>query len=80
MSKKIIARATDYADRHELAEMEFRGLTELYSYARIYNAEITAYINSARETLELVKKCIYKNIDANVAEKLILAIEKDVNA
>lgn len=80
MSKKIIARATDYADRQELAEMGFRGLTGLYPYTRIHNEEMSAYIYSARETLELVKKCIYKNIDANVAEKLILVIEKDVNA
>lgn len=79
MPKTVIDRARDYADRHELAEMEFRGLAELYSYARIYNAEITAYINSARETLELVKKSIYKNIDANVAKELILTIEKDIN-
>lgn len=59
--------------------MEFRGLSELYSYARIYNAEITAYVNTAKETLELVKNSIYKNIDANIAKELILAIEKDIN-
>ena len=27
---KVIDLARDYADRHELAEMEFRGLSELY--------------------------------------------------
>ena len=54
--KTIIDRARDYADRHELAEMEFRGLSELYSYARIYNAEITAYANIAKELILAIEK------------------------
>lgn len=56
--KTIIDRARDYADRHELAEMEFRGLLELYSYARIYNAEITAYANIAKELILTIEKDI----------------------
>lgn len=40
---KVIGFARDYADRHELAEMGFRGLANLYSYSRIYNAEMVAY-------------------------------------
>ena len=54
--KTIIDRARDYADRHELAEREFRGLLELYSYARIYNAEITAYANITKELILAIKK------------------------
>ena len=36
--------------------MEFRGLSELYSYARIYNAEITAYANIAKELILAIEK------------------------
>lgn len=76
---KIIKNAKNYADRHELAEMELRGLANLYSYSRIYNAEITAYEHGAKDTLELVKKYIYSNINFDDVEKLMFAIEKYIN-
>lgn len=76
---KIIEGARDYADRHKLAEMGISGLTNLYPYSRIYNAEITSYEHGSRETLELVKEYIYNNIDTDVAEELMSAIEKYIN-
>ena len=77
---KIIKNAKNYADRHELAEMELRGLANLYYYSRIYNAEITSYEHGAKDTLELVKKkYIYSNINFNNAEEIMFAIEKYIN-
>lgn len=78
--KKIIKNAKNYADRHELAEMKLRGLANLYYYySRIYNAEITSYEHGAKDTLELVKKYIYSNINFNNAEEIMFAIEKYIN-
>lgn len=76
---KLIEGAKNYADRHEIAEMELKGLANLYAYSRIYNAEITAYEHGAKETLELVRKYIYNNIDNDAAEELMSAIEKYIN-
>lgn len=73
--QKIIKNAKNYADRHELVEMELRGLANLYSYSRIYNAEITSYEHGAKDTLELVKKYIYSNINFDDVEELMFAIE-----
>lgn len=55
-TSKINEFAKNYADRHQLAEMKLRGLGGVYSYSRIYNAEMTAYEHGAKETLQLVKK------------------------
>lgn len=76
---KVIDFARDYADRHELAEMEFRGLANLYPYSRIYNAEMVAYEHGAKSMLKLVEEYIHNNIDTDTAEELISAIEKYVN-
>ena len=76
---KLIEGAKNYADRHELAEMKLRGLDGVYSYSRIYNAEMIAYEHGSKETLELVKEYIYNNIDNDVAEELMSAIEKHIN-
>lgn len=76
---KIIGFARDYADRHELAEMGFRGLANLYPYARIYNAEMVAYEHGAKAMLKLVEEYLHNNIGADTTEELISAIEKYAN-
>lgn len=63
---KVIDFARDYADRHELAEMGFRG-------------EMVAYEHGAKSMLKLVEEYIHNNIDTDTAEELISAIEKYVN-
>ena len=45
----IRERAKAYADRHELAEMELRGLGGVYGYSRIYNSEMLSYEKGATE-------------------------------
>lgn len=47
--KSIEERAYEYAERHQLAELELRGLGAVYGYQRIYNAEKVAYERGAEE-------------------------------
>lgn len=58
--KTIEERAKEYADRHEEAELNLRGLGGTYGYNRIKNAEICAYERGAKEQ---------KQIDINKAKK-----------
>lgn len=76
---KVIDLARDYADRHELAEMEFRGLANLYPYARIHNAEMVAFEHGTKAMLKLVEEYLHNNIDTDTAEELISSIERYVN-
>ena len=49
-STTIEERAKERADRHEMAEAQLhKGLTDSYGYSRIYNAEITSYIQGAKD-------------------------------
>lgn len=47
--KTIEERAREFADRHEEAELNLRGLGGVYGYNRIKNAEICAYERGAEE-------------------------------
>lgn len=47
--KTIEERAREFADRHEEAELNLRGLGGVYGYNRIKNAEICAYKRGAEE-------------------------------
>ena len=60
--KTIEERAIEFADRHEEAELNLRGLGGVYGYDRIKNAEICAYERGATEQKEIdeevrLKKC-----------------------
>lgn len=46
-------RAKAFADRHQEAELELRGLGATYGYQRIYNAEIGAYERGAIEQMKI---------------------------
>ena len=45
----IEERAKEYADRHQNAELNYFGLGKVYSYTRIYNAEMATYERGAKE-------------------------------
>lgn len=62
--KTIEERAKDYADRHK-AESDYFGVEKVYSYEKIYNAEITAYERGAKE-----QKTIDKNIELEKHDNL----------
>ena len=47
--KTIEERAVEYADRHKATEINYFGVGKVYDYARIYNAEVTAYERGAKE-------------------------------
>lgn len=52
--KSIQELAMEYADRHEEAELNLRGLGGIYGYNRIKNAEICAYERGAKERNKLL--------------------------
>lgn len=45
----IEERAREYADRHQITELNYFGPGKVYGYSRIYNAELTAYERGAKE-------------------------------
>ena len=47
--KTIEERAKEYVDRHKAMELACFGMSKLYGYTRVYNAEITAYEWDAKE-------------------------------
>ena len=49
MDNDIIERAKEYADRHKETEINYFGMSKVYGYSRIYNAEMTAYERGAKE-------------------------------
>lgn len=60
--KTIEERAKEYADRHKATELACFGMSKLYGYTRVYNAEITAYERGATEQKAIdeevrLKKC-----------------------
>lgn len=59
--KTIEERAMEFANRHEEAELNLRGLGGVYGYDRIKNAEICAYERGAKEQQQID--------DANLQER-----------
>lgn len=62
--KTIEERALIFADRHEEAELNLRGLGSTYGYDRIKNAEICAYERGAKDQrridIDMACKCFCK--------------------
>ena len=58
-TKTIEERAREFADRHEEAELNLRGIGSIYGYNRIKNAEICAYERGAEEQrkIDIDKAC-----------------------
>lgn len=67
-TSKINEFAKNYADRHQLAEMELRGLSSVYSYSRIYNAEITAYEHGAGDVIDKLERCYNADKGMNIKD------------
>lgn len=66
----IEERAREFADRHEEAELNLRGLGGVYGYNRINNAEICAYKRGAEEQRKIDIDKAYDWIKDNIKNYL----------